>query len=29
MQMTMSPAVDAGLPQVLDIVAQQIAGISA
>ena len=29
MQMTMSPAVDASLPQVVDIVTQQIAGLSA
>ena len=29
MQMTMSPAVDASLPQVVDIVSQQIAGLSA
>ena len=29
MQMTMSPAIDASLPQVVDLVSQQIAGLSA
>jgi hydrogenase maturation protease len=29
MQMTLSPAIEAGLPQVVDLVSQQIAGLSA